>query len=161
MQTRVNALKKRIQESDLDGIIQCLSENGRYLASGYESGFIQVWDVLTQECIASLSLSDSQIAAAAFSKDGTIAALGSGGKIVQIWDMERRKCSRILYFDHRVSKLRIPKGNNILECQFSDGTYWKVSIDSGEIEQAENPTRKQFISKSLLKQIKQHNRITY
>lgn len=153
MQTRVNALKKRIQESDLDGIIQCLSENGRYFASGYESGFIQVWDVLTQECIASLSLSDSQIAAAAFSKDGTIAALGSGGKIVQIWDMERQKCSRILYFDHRVSKLRIPKGNNILECQFSDGTYWKVSIDSGEIEQAENPTRKQFISKSLLKQI--------
>lgn len=153
MQARRDALRNRLQESDMSGIIQCVSENGRYLAAGYESGFIQVWDVFTQECIASLSLSDSQTATVAFSKDGSIAALGSGGRIVQVWDLERGKCSRILHFDQRVSKLRIPTEERILECQFPDGTFKKVHWDSGKIEPMKKPAKKQFISKTLLKRI--------
>lgn len=153
MQARGDALRKRLQESDMSGIIQCISENGRYLAAGYESGFIQIWDVFTQDCIANLSLSDSQTATVAFSKDGTIAALGSGGRIVQIWDIEQRKCSRILYFDQRISKLRIPTEESILECQFPDGTFRKAHWDSGKVEPMKKPAKKQFTSKTLLKRV--------
>ena len=84
------------------------------LAVGFESGFIKVWDVLDQECIANLSLSDSQIVTAAFSKDGYIAALGSGGRLVQVWDIRQSKCINTLYCDHRITQIRMrPDGRTL------------------------------------------------
>ena len=65
----MNELKKRLSESDLLGPRVKLSEDGRYLGIGYESGFLQIWDVQTQECIGELSLSDTQISTVSFTPD--------------------------------------------------------------------------------------------
>lgn len=150
---KISFLKKRLRESGLEGTIEKLSENGRYLAAGFDSGFIQVWDVMEQDCIANLSLNDSQIAAAAFTRNGKTAALGSGGKIVQIWDMERGKCSNTLYFDQRVSLLRMPVDEYTLECQFSDLSYCRVDLRTGERTKVERPAANPFVSKTLLNRL--------
>ncbi len=150
---KISFLKKRLRESGLEGTIEKLSENGRYLAAGFDSGFIQVWDVMEQDCIANLSLNDSQIAAAAFTRNGKTAALGSGGKIVQIWDMERGKCSNTLYFDQRVSLLRMPVDESTLECQFSDLSYCRVDLRTGERTKVERPAANPFVSKTLLNRL--------
>ena len=147
----VAQLKKRLKESGLEGIIEQVSENGRYLAVGFESGFIQVWDSTTQDCIANLSLSDSQIATVAFTKDGKFAALGSGGKMVQLWDMDHGISIGTLYFEHRVSELRFPANGDCLECQFSDGSYYQIDISTGEKHEAKHPMNKPFLSNGLLK----------
>lgn len=150
---KIAALEKRLKESDLYGVCRKASENGRYLAVGYESGFIQVWDVYTQDCIANLSLSDSQIATVAFTKDGKFAALGSGGKLIQVWDMDRGKCTGTLYFPQRISRVKLPAEGNTLECQFSDGTFCKVNLKTGVMGEMNRPSTKPFVSKSLLKYI--------
>lgn len=153
IERRISFLKKRLRESGLEGTIEKVSENGRYLAAGFDSGFIQIWNVLEQDCIANLSLNDSQIAAAAFTRNGKTAALGSGGKIVQIWDMEKGKCSNTLYFDQRVSLLRMPVDEYTLECQFSDLSYCRVDLRTGERTKVEQPTTKPFVSKTLRKRL--------
>ena len=150
---KIVVLEKRLKESGLDGGYRKTSENGRYLAVGFESGFIQVWDVYTQDCIANLSLSDSQIATVAFTKDGKFAAIGSGGKLVQIWDMDLGKCTRTLYFTQRVSRVKLPGDGNTLECQFSDGTFCKVNLKTDVMGEMNRPSTKPFVSKSLLKRI--------
>lgn len=154
MSKRITLLKNRLRESNLDGIIRQASENGRYLAVGFESGFIQVWDVIDQDCVANLSLCDSQIATIAFTKDGRIAALGSGGRLVQIWDMTQNKCIQTLYFPQRVSMVRLPADGHTLECQFSDLSYYKVDLRTGERTKVKRPDTKPFISKALLKRLK-------
>jgi WD40 repeat protein len=150
---RISSLKGRLKESGLDGIFQSVSENGQYLAVGYESGFIQVWDVGSQECLANLSLSDSQIATAAFTKDGALAALGSGGRIIQVWDMNLRRCCKILHFRHRVSKVLFPGDDNTLECQFPDGTCCKIDLTTGKRSVTGKTDTRPFVSTSLMKRI--------
>ncbi|MBR4900289.1 MAG: metallophosphoesterase [Victivallales bacterium] len=145
------SLAKRLKESNLDGIIRKFSENGCYLAVGYESGFIQVWDVIKQDCVANLSLNDSQITTVAFTKNGAIAALGAGGKLVQIWDLIQEKCIKTLYFPQRVCVVRLPESGEQLECQFSDGTYYKVDLETGIRHKVARPQNTQpFISQILL-----------
>lgn len=148
---KIAALEKRLRESDLDGVCRRASENGRYYAVGFESGFIQVWDTYTQDCIANLSLSDSQIATVAFTRDGKLAALGSGGKLVQIWNVEQGKCIGTIYFSHRVSRVKLPADGHTLECQFSDGSYCSVDLQTGVKGEMKRPSTKPFVSKSLLK----------
>lgn len=151
---KIAALEKRLRESDLDGVCRRASENGRYYAVGFESGFIQVWDTYTQDCIANLSLSDSQIAAVAFTRDGKLAALGSGGKLVQIWNVELGKCTGTIYFSQRVSRVKLPADGHTLECQFSDGTYCRVDLKTGIKGEMKRPDTKPFVSKSLAKRTK-------
>lgn len=153
MSKRISSLKKRLKESRLNGILNQVSENGRYLAVGFESGFVQVWDVIDQDCIANLSLSDSQIATAAFSRDGKIAALGAGGRLVQLWDMSGSKCINTLYFPQRVSLVRMPVDGQTLECQFADLSYNKLDLRTGESRKVERPSANPFISKTLLKRL--------
>ncbi|EET60148.1 WD domain, G-beta repeat protein [Marvinbryantia formatexigens DSM 14469] len=151
---KISALEKRLRESDLGGVCRRASENGRYYAVGFESGYIQVWDVYTQDCIANLSLSDSQIATVAFTRDGKLAALGSGGKLVQIWNVEHGKCIRTIHLLYRVSRVKLPVDGNTLECQFSDGTYYRMDLKTGEKGEMKRTNTKPFVSKSLLKRIK-------
>lgn len=129
-------LMQRLKDSGLMGHITESSENGRLLAVGFESGYIQVWNVQRHECIAYLSMGDSKINTVSFTKDGKIAALGAGGKLVQIIDLEAGRCIRTLHFDKRISKVSFP-GENLwhpdstmyLECRYSDGSYHKISLD--------------------------------
>ena len=153
MKEKVNELKKRLSESDLLGPCVKQSEDGRYLGIGYESGFLQIWDVQTQECIGELSLSDTQISTVSFTPDGTIAALGSGGKIVQVWDVVKRKYLHTLYFKYRVSNVSFPGNEHILECQFSNGTYRKVNIDDGRVGPETQHGGTRFVSQRLLKRL--------
>lgn len=153
MDRQITSLQKRLRESSLDGIINQVSENGRYLAVGFESGFIQVWDVIDQDCIANLSLSDSQIATAAFTKDGKVAALGAGGRLVQIWDMTQSKCINTLYFPQRVSMVRMPADGQSLECQFADLSYNRIDLQTGESSKVERSSANPFVSNLLLKRL--------
>jgi WD40 repeat protein len=155
-QDQIASLKKRLEESGLEGTIQCVSENGCYIAVGFESGFIQVWGVDSQECIANLSLSDSQIATVAFTKNGALAALGSGGKIIQVWDMNKCQCCKIFYFKHRVSGVRF-LDNRTLECKFSNDIYCKIDLKTGRRSKIERHKTKPFVSTSLLEKTEKYD----
>ena len=148
---RVDKLKSLLKKSDLEGVYSSTSENGLYLAIGFESGFIHVWNTVTQDCIAKYSLSDSRIVTASFSKDGKIAALGSGGRLVQIWDVIEGSHQRTLFFDKKVSAVEFSEHDYQLTCQLSDGTYCKADTQTGEITASEKPPKKELISKTLQK----------
>lgn len=150
-------LKKRLKESGLIGCCVRSSEDGRLMAVGFDSGFIQIWDVVTQECIAHLSLSDSQITTVSFTSDGRMAALGSGGKIVQIWDISRRKLYRTVCFENRVNKVRFPENTHLLECHFSDSTYQRIDIDNGEVSDSIRAQGIPFVSKQLIRRLEREN----
>lgn len=109
--------------------------------------------MLLKDCVAELSLSDTQIAVVAFTRDGRTAALGSGGNLVQIWNMDTGKCEKIFFFDQRVSKLTMPGDSTRLECQFADGTYKKVNLTTGKIGETQKPDGRPFVSESLRKTI--------
>lgn len=154
---RIASLEKRLNESGMDGILSRASENGQYLAVGFESGFIQVWNVADQDCIANLSLCDSQIASVAFTKDGKIAALGSGGRLVQTWDLSESKCIQTLWFPQRVSLVRLPADGYTLECQLSDLSYYKIDLNTWERTKVEHPNLKPFTSKALIRKLSGKN----
>ncbi len=97
---------------------------------------------------------DYKIAAVAFTRDGKLAALGSGGKLVQMWNVEQGKCIGTIYFSQRVSRVKLPADGHTLECQFSNGTYCRIDLKTGEKGEMKRPNTKPFVSNLLLKRIK-------
>lgn len=135
----INKFYKRLSDSELMGISTVVSDKGTMLAIGFESGYIQIWNVSNEECISHLSMGDSTISTVSFEKDGKYVALGAGGKIVQIIDLEQRMCIRTLHFDKRVSKVQFPmqdiravSSTPYLICQYADGSYHKLNFNSME-----------------------------
>lgn len=147
------ALKQRLQESDMLGCKLCMSEDRQYLAIGFENGTIQVWGTDSRHCIASLVLGDSRIATASFTSDGTIAAIGAGGKQIQIWDIVQGRCIKTLFFTHRVSCVRFLANDAFLECQFSDGTYRRVNMETWDIGTTIHQPEEPFVSQKLLQSL--------
>ena len=152
----IEGLKQRLRDSELMGCAAEASENGKLLAVGFDSGYIQVWDVQKQDCIAYLSMGDSKISTVSFTKDGKVAALGAGGKLVQIIDLETGKCIKTLHFDKRITKVRFP-GENLwhpdntmyLECRYSDGSFHKIDLDGMSDTKVEG-SGSQLVSAALI-----------
>lgn len=153
IEEKVESLKSRLKASRMYGCCEKASEDGKYLAVGFDSGFIQIWDVETQNEVANLSLSDSQIVTVSFTSDGSIAALGSGGNLVQLWNIKKQSYIRTLYFENRVSQVRFPAEEKYLECQFSDGRYCRVDISNGNIDEELKYDGIAFLSKKLLNRV--------
>jgi WD40 repeat protein/transcriptional regulator with XRE-family HTH domain len=56
------------------------------LAAGRGDGTVQLWDMTTEQQIATLTRHHGTVTSVAFSPDGTTLAIGSGDGTVQLWD---------------------------------------------------------------------------
>jgi WD40 repeat protein len=63
------------------------SPDGATLAAGSGDGTVQLWDMATEQQIATLTRHHGTVTSVAFSPDGTTLAAGSGDGTVQLWDM--------------------------------------------------------------------------
>jgi transcriptional regulator with XRE-family HTH domain len=62
------------------------SPDGETLAAGSGDGTVQLWDMATEQQIATLTRHHGTVTSVAFSPDGTTVAAGSGDGTVQLWD---------------------------------------------------------------------------
>jgi WD40 repeat protein len=62
------------------------SPDGETLAAGSGDGTVQLWDMATEQQIATLTRHHGTVTSVAFSPDGTTLAAGSGDGTVQLWD---------------------------------------------------------------------------
>jgi WD40 repeat protein len=62
------------------------SPDGETLAAGSGEGTVQLWDMATEEQIATLTWHHGTVTSVAFSRDGRTLAAGSGDGTVQLWD---------------------------------------------------------------------------
>ena len=154
---KIASLRTRLQESGLMGCISTASEDGRYLAVGFESGYIQVWETKTLECVARLSLSDSQILTASFTPDGGMAAIGSGKNLVQLWSVKSGRCIRTLCFERPISRVSFPVEAKALDCYYSDGNCARLDLETMKISSVQKPRTQQFVSAALLKTLNKRN----
>lgn len=153
----IASLRTRLQESGLMGRLSTISEDGRYLAVGFESGYIQVWETKSLECIARLSLSDSQIITASFTPDGSIAAIGSGRNLVQLWSVRSGRCIRTLCFEKPISRVSFPVESKALDCYYSDGNCNRIDLETMRSSSVQKPKMQEFVSTALLKTLNRRN----
>ena len=64
-----------------------LSLDGKTVASAFESGRIDLWDVATARNTATLELQTLRLNTVAFSHDGTTLASGDSDAVIKLWDL--------------------------------------------------------------------------
>jgi WD40 repeat protein len=155
-------LYKMLQDSDMLGSRTVISEQREYIAVGYHSGLIQIWNVADQTVAAELTLGDGQVVTAAFTQNGEIAAIGAGNAIVQLWNIKEGKCLGALHFNKPVHKVRFPAQDDFvnqhyLECECSDGNYIRINIRTWEYSKSKSRKEVIRIQKNLRNMLKNEN----
>ena len=69
-----------------------LSCDGNYIAAGYNDNTVKIWQVETNECLATLQGHTAIVKSVCFSPNGKHLASGSGDKTIKIWEMTSFKC---------------------------------------------------------------------
>jgi U3 small nucleolar RNA-associated protein 12 len=64
-----------------------LSDDGKYVAVGYEDGNVRVWELSQGDCIVTLHGHKGAITALAFNSTGTLLASGSRDTDIVVWDI--------------------------------------------------------------------------
>ena len=72
------------------------SPDGRYLATGTNTGRVDIWDSRTGKSIKTLQGHQKHVMAIAFSPDGKFITTGSTDASLKIWDLEQGACIRTL-----------------------------------------------------------------
>jgi WD40 repeat protein/serine/threonine protein kinase len=72
------------------------SPDGRYLATGANTGRVDIWDSRTGKSIKTLQGHQKHVMAIAFSPDGKFITTGSTDASLKIWDLEQGACIRTL-----------------------------------------------------------------
>ena len=125
------------------------SPNGRLLATGvsggpgFTGGQVLLWDVETQEIIATLEgFNPFEASPLSFSRDGTRLANTDAGSTVRIWDVETLEITGELYLDFGViSSVAFSPDGTMLACgsaayRSSRVTLWDVATQENIAELA-------------------------
>ncbi len=83
----------KTKESTLSAVRMTL--DGRIAATASSGGFIDLWDIVKGDRLATLSASGG-VMSLAFAADGRLLASASDDKTVQIWDVAQARCLRVL-----------------------------------------------------------------
>jgi WD40 repeat protein len=90
--------------------------SGRMLASGSSDGTVQLWDVATGQCIATLEGSTSLgVSSLAFDSTGGTLASACADGTVKLWDVATRQCIATLDVTHSIG---------VLAFDVSGETHW-------------------------------------
>jgi WD40 repeat protein len=155
-------LYKILEDSDMLGSRTVISEQRVYIAVGYHSGHIQIWNVADQTVAAELTLGDGQVVTASFTQNGEIAAIGAGNTIVQLWNIKDGRCLGAIHFDRPVHKVRFPAEFDFakqpyLECEYSDGNYIRINIRTWKSSESKSRKEVLRIQKKLRDMLKNEN----
>ena len=77
--------------ASLEGVSSTFSRDGSLLASGSFDGTVKLWDVGTQEYIATLEGHTDAIWSLSFSPDGSLLATGSSDSTVKLWNVQTKE----------------------------------------------------------------------
>lgn len=104
-----------------------LGPDGKLLASGTYGYGVQLWDVETRSCVATLCLTGSTIVSCAFSPNGKLLASASD-ETVNIWNVGTRACVATLSMFRTGVISCVFSSDGMLTCHFSDNTAetWDV-----------------------------------
>ncbi len=157
MTPKIRKLLEILKDDELLGECHQISENGQLVAIGHKNGLLRIWDAEKECCIADLSLGDSQITTASFTKDGRIAAFCSGGHIVQIWDVHGQACLKTLHLPRRVRQVRFLDRSDILECVLADGGYYVLNLTHGQLKEYPRTQRNAKTKQALRRKLSDQN----
>jgi WD40 repeat protein len=106
------------------------SPDGATLAAGSGDGTVQLWDMTTEQQIATLSRHNGTVTSVAFSPDGTTLAAGSGDGTVQLWDRAiRRQLATLTSATGTVTSMAFSRDGKTLAAGRADHTVrlWDVA----------------------------------
>ena len=117
------------------------SPNGAIFATGAADGTIQLWDLATQEIIATLSGHNFGVTSVSFSLDGSTLASGDWDETVKLWDVET---------GHNVATLAEGPYGGVLQripVLFSpDGAILAAGFNNGTVKLWEVATQTQIVT---------------
>ena len=117
------------------------SPDGVTFATGAADGTIQLWDLATQEIIATLSGHNFQVTSVSFSPDGSTLASGDWDEMVKLWDVKT---------GHNIATLAEGPYGGVLQripVLFSpDGAILAAGFNNGTVKLWEAATQTQIVT---------------
>ena len=114
--------------ASLKGVSSTFSRDGSLLASGSFDGTVKLWDVGTQEYIATLEGHTDAIWSLSFSPDGSLLATGSSDSTVKLWNVQTQESIATLE-GHRWEVTSVsfsPDGSLLASESFGTIKLWDV-----------------------------------
>jgi WD40 repeat protein len=78
------------------GRVRTFSPDGQILVGGSDDSTVQLWEVLTGQCLKTLRGHTEKVWSVAFSRDGQTLVSGSQDETVKIWNVKTGECLKTL-----------------------------------------------------------------
>ena len=155
-----NSEQKLFEEQGEKGTAIALSEDGKYLAVGFESGKVIIWDHDQQEIIQSLTGHTAAIKSMSFSPNNNFLVTGSLDHTAQLWNLQSLNTPLVIFDDHSTwvwSTAFTPDSNMLLVgCANGEIKYYTLNMSVLANQIAEKVNRKltkqeweQFVGKDI------------
>ena len=86
-----NTTRPEIEVPAVDLYCLAFSPDGATLATGGYAGSVQLWDIGTGDCLATLKLGSSAVRSLAFAPDGTVLAVSEERKGTRLWNLAQAR----------------------------------------------------------------------
>jgi RNA polymerase sigma factor (sigma-70 family) len=89
--TKQDTTRREIEVPAVDLFCLAFSPDGATLATGGFAGAVQLWDIGTGDCLATLKLGSSAVRSLAFAPDGTVLAVSEERKGTRLWNLAQAR----------------------------------------------------------------------